>query len=271
MYSSSSYASAVPSVAWLPIVTLILAIAGTVLAYIFIIPKSKVKNLNKFWYFVHNVFNFKTLLVEKIFKALYVYATINCIVTGFLMLFSSFLTGLLIMILGPIAARIVFEMIMMFIMLVQNTNALRNKFCGDGDDILPADAPLMEKQPPKEYVFCPACGTRFNKLDGRCPGCGQPLQGQPAPQTQAPAAPAWAAQTQAPSAPTQPGQAPAPAAPVLSGQTQAPTAPAQGYGQPVGYGQPGSFAQRPASSYGQGGEGRQGYAREHRRFQSPQG
>lgn len=251
MYSSSYYARSAASAAWLPILSLILAIAGTVLAYIFIMPKSKVKNLNKFWYFVHNIFHFKTLLVEKIFKALYVYATIFCIISGFFMLFTNFLTGLLLMILGPVAFRISFEMIMMFIMLVQNTNDIRNKLCDGDDDTRSADAPVFEKQPPKEYVFCSSCGTRYNKLDGRCPGCGQ---------AQTPAAPAQSMQTQAPAAPAQ------------SMQTQAPAAPAQpyatGYDQTAGYSR---YAQRPMSTYGQNSEERQNYVREHRRYQTPQG
>ena len=170
MYSTSYYARSAAAIVWIPIVALILAIAGTVLAYIFIMPKNKVKNLNKFWYFIHNMFHFKTLLVEKIFKALYVYTTLFCIAAGFFMLFTNFFTGLVLMVLGPVAVRITFEMVMMFIMLVQNTSDLRNKLCDDESDMRPADAPVIEKQPPKEYVFCSSCGTRYNKLDGRCPG-----------------------------------------------------------------------------------------------------
>lgn len=231
----SSYSRAAASAVWVPIVGLVLAIAGTVLAYIFLMPKSKVKNLNKFWYFVHNVFTFKTLLVEKIFRALYVFSTIYCIVSGFLTLFTSFLAGLLLMVLGPISVRIVFEMIMMFVMLVQNTNAIRQKLCDDED--APAAEPAAPKQPPKEYVFCPACGTRYNKLDGRCPGCGQPVQ--PAQET------GFAAQ--------QPMQQPMQSAP-------------QGFERPAGY-QP-QYAQRPAASYGQPA---QGEGRSYRRYQAPQG
>ncbi len=236
----SSYSRAAASAVWIPIVGLILAIVATVLAYIFIMPKSKVKNLNKFLYFLHNVFTFKTLLVEKIFRALYVSTTIYCIISGFLTLFTSFLAGLLTMVLGPVSVRIVFEMIMMFVMLVQNTNAIRNKLCGEEET--PAGEPA-QKQPPKEYVFCSACGTRYNKLDGRCPGCGQPLQ-------EAPAAPnSFGGQQNQFSA--QPVQ----------------NAP-QGFDRQGGYQQP--YAQRPVSSYGQpaqGGEERRSY----RRYQTPQG
>ena len=237
MYSTSYYARSAAAIVWIPIVALILAIAGTVLAYIFIMPKNKVKNLNKFWYFIHNMFHFKTLLVEKIFKALYVYTTLFCIAAGFFMLFTNFFTGLVLMVLGPVAVRITFEMVMMFIMLVQNTSDLRNKLCDDESDMRPADAPVIEKQPPKEYVFCSSCGTRYNKLDGRCPGCGQPVQ--------------------AAAAPAQPMQAQSPAQPF-----------APAYDQTGSYSR---YAQRPVSTYGQNGDERQNYVREHRRYQTPQG
>lgn len=176
----SSYGRSASAGLWVPIVALVLGIVGTVLAYIFIMPKSKVKNLNKFWYFLHNVFNFKTLLVEKIFKALYVFATVYVICFGFFMLFVQFLTGLLTLLLGPILVRIMYEMIMMFILLVQNTAAIKNKICDDEDVAAPV-RPVAEKKPPKEYVFCAACGTRYDQAEGKCPACGRmsaPVQPQ---------------------------------------------------------------------------------------------
>ena len=57
------------------------------------------------------------------------------------------------LLLGPIVVRIVYEMIMMFILLVQNTTAIRNKLCDDDDD-QPAPRAAAPKKAPKEYVFC---------------------------------------------------------------------------------------------------------------------
>lgn len=244
----SAYASrSAASGGWILIVALVLAIVGTVLAYIFIMPKSKVKTLNKFWYFVHNVFNFKTLLVEKIFKALYVFLTIYVICAGFFQLFVSFLPGLLMLLLGPIVVRIVYEMIMMFVLLVQNTTAIRNKLCDDDDD-QPAPRAAAPKKAPKEYVFCSACGTRYDQAEGQCPACGrgsapaqqaQPVQ-QPVQQPQQPVQPR----------PQQPMQAP------------------QGQQPAAGFELPAYPAQRPAQPYPQAVE-RPTYQREHRRYQTP--
>ena len=256
----SAYASrSAASGGWILIVALVLAIVGTVLAYIFIMPKSKVKTLNKFWYFVHNVFNFKTLLVEKIFKALYVFLTIYVICAGFFQLFVSFLPGLLMLLLGPIVVRIVYEMIMMFILLVQNTTAIRNKLCDDDDD-QPAPKVAAPKKAPKEYVFCSACGTRYDQAEGQCPACGRgsapAQQTQPVQQPVQPQQPVQ--QIQQPAQPQQPVQ-PRPQQPMQAPQGQQPAA---------GFELPAYPAQRPAQPYPQTVE-RPTYQREHRRYQTP--
>ncbi len=170
------------------ILGLIFAIVATVLAVIFVMPQSKAPKLNKFLYTIHNIINFKTLLIEKILKILYVFSTCYAILAGFFMLFSwdnsySSLfglsgtkynggTGLLFMILGPIVIRLVYESLMMFIIMVNNTIELRKHFC-DGDKDSEAPAQGAEKVEP-HYVFCSKCGTRYNENAGGCPnGCGK--------------------------------------------------------------------------------------------------
>lgn len=119
------------------IIGAILALAGTILACVFIIPKKKEDELKGFWKWLHGVFNFKHLAIEKIIKFFYILSTLACILVGFFMLFSGFNYGfgfksyagygILIMILGPIVVRIVYELLMMFILLVQNTIDINNK------------------------------------------------------------------------------------------------------------------------------------------------
>lgn len=258
MYATSYATSAVSSLTVILIVALLLAIAGTVLSYIFIIPKNKARELNKFWRFVHDTFNFKTLLVEHIFKAMYVFLTIFMVAYGFCAMFVSFLGGILLMVLGPIAVRITYEMIMMFIILVKNTSDIRNKLCDD-DGMLPADAVFSVKNTASEAAAqsrtCPSCGGRVAESERFCPTCGKPAQ---AAAQQAPAQPV---QTQGPAAPAQPVQ------------TQVPAAPAQSFGQqPYAQYSAGGFqspyGQRPQMSYGQSGE--QGAPREYRRHRTTQ-
>ena len=113
------------------------AIAATVLAFVFILPDKKKAALPEALKKIANILDFRTLFLEKIIKALYLFLTFACICVGLFMLISvnyGFYTdmwmggiGLLIMIVGPIVIRILFESAMLFILLVQNVIEINNK------------------------------------------------------------------------------------------------------------------------------------------------
>ncbi|MBQ7485543.1 MAG: DUF4282 domain-containing protein [Oscillospiraceae bacterium] len=186
------------------------ALAGVILALVFVTPEAKRPTLNKFLQVVADIFNFKQLLVEKILKFFYIFSTIFCIVAGFFMLFSvdesyfgtrSYaLTGLLVMLLGPILIRLLFEGLMMFILLVKNTIDINKKLSGKrcdngGDDVFSASAPVSAPvqpiptpvqpiptpvqpiptpvQPEPRMLYCSQCGTRYDANQGNCPNCHQ--------------------------------------------------------------------------------------------------
>ncbi len=134
------------TVGFFTVLGILLALGATVCTYIFILPEGKIKKTNKFFGKVINIardlFNFKELYLEKILQALYILATIACITVGAMMLFGfSFWEswsgglrvqwtggyGLLLMIAGPIAVRIAFEVSMMFILLVKNVLQINSK------------------------------------------------------------------------------------------------------------------------------------------------
>lgn len=130
------------------ILGLIAAIACTVVLFLFILPESKRESLPKFLQLVHDFFNFKFLIIEYILKGLYMLITFFCIGGGFFMLFSGTSTidniftgetsfhsyagrGILLMILGPIVTRLIYEFSMMFIVLVKNTTQINRKMPKD--------------------------------------------------------------------------------------------------------------------------------------------
>lgn len=112
------------------LIAIILAIAVTVLAFIFIIPEKRRKNLGSFGKFLHDTCNFKYLVVEKLLQALYVFSTAFVILNGFFTLFggdTGILVGILMMIVGPIVIRLVYELMMMLILLVKNVISINGK------------------------------------------------------------------------------------------------------------------------------------------------
>ena len=184
------------------IIAAVLAVGATIAAFIFLLPEAKRPKLNKFLGTVSDILNFKTLFIEKILKALYVFATAFALIFGFLMLFSFVKVGgywgtastihwygyygLLIMIGGPIAIRLTYEVIMLFILLVKNVMDINKKLSAGVDcsactaaapaekEEPKAEEPKVEPEPEPLYRFCTVCGTRYDANKGGCPNGCQP-------------------------------------------------------------------------------------------------
>lgn len=165
------------------VIGIVLALIGTVLTFIFIMPESKKAGLNKSLSVLRDIFSFKELFLEKLLRACYIFLTLFCIFGGFFMLFarsyfvmyigssSLAMYGLMLMILGPIVVRICFEISMMFVLLVKNTMDINSKIgsCGKAE---PVKAQENNQVQPK-MVYCTKCGTRYDANQGGCPSCAE--------------------------------------------------------------------------------------------------
>ena len=142
---------------------IVATIVFTVLAYKHIIPESKRAGLNKLGQFLHDVFNFKFLIVEKILQFLYVLATIACVCCGLAMIFGVTayewrdkiysdwygIYGILTAVLGPIAIRISYEFIIMGILLVKNVIQINKKLKSQTEEEeykMPSFKELVDKE-----------------------------------------------------------------------------------------------------------------------------
>lgn len=130
---------------------ILLTLGATVCTYIFVLPEGKIKAkgfFGKVFASVRDIFTFKELFIDKILQALYILATLGCILVGFMLLFGfrcydSFWSGfsvtwtggwgLLLMFVGPIAVRIAFEIIMMFVLLVKNVMQINGKLSAEAN------------------------------------------------------------------------------------------------------------------------------------------
>ena len=186
------------------IIAVVLAIAATVLAFIFIVPEKRREKLNAFGKFLHDLCSFKFLVVEKILQALYIFSTAFIILYGVLQLFnvqkdywtggSRWIggTGLLYIIVGPIAVRLSYELMMMAVLLVKNVISINRKLAdetgGTGGDVFAVpDVEELKKaiqrkepqpQPPYQQPQPPYQ-----------PQPQPPVQSQPEPQPQPPVQP----------------------------------------------------------------------------------
>lgn len=134
-----SYSSGVSTVV-LTVLAIVLSLAATILLFILVIPEKKRAKLPKFFQVIHDICNFKGLLIEKLLKVFYVFSTVYIMFNGVLTWFSggnfgiNFLTGLLMLVLGPILIRIVYEALMLGILLVKNVIQINNKLSGKSED-----------------------------------------------------------------------------------------------------------------------------------------
>lgn len=141
------------------------ALAGTVYVCICIMPASKRAGLSPLFQKIHDIVNFRQLLVEYLLKIFYVLSTLMCVCCGFFMLFgkipgwyssrSTALYGILLMILGPIICRISYECAMIFILMLKNVMEINTHLggksggAGFAESILPQQpvAPAAPAEP----------------------------------------------------------------------------------------------------------------------------
>ena len=148
---------------WLAIlVGFVATITLTILAYKFIIPEKRRPHLNKLGKFLHDAFNFKFLIIEKVLQFFYVLATIAVVSYGISMILGVYIYhskyfsttewygiyGILSAIVGPIAIRMTYEMILMFVLLVKNVMQINKKLESNGSEEyqFPAFKDLISKE-----------------------------------------------------------------------------------------------------------------------------
>lgn len=142
MNFSNSYGLSVAGTSFgLGLAAVIISIILTILLVVLVVPAKRREGLPKFFQVVHDICNFKGLLLEKVLKVLYIFSTINAMLTGIFTWFSggynfgmTFLAGLLILVLGPILVRLAYEFMMLFVLLVKNVIQINNKLNGKNDN-----------------------------------------------------------------------------------------------------------------------------------------
>ncbi|MCR5552785.1 MAG: zinc ribbon domain-containing protein [Oscillospiraceae bacterium] len=166
----------------------VLALIGTIVLWVVAIRKKKDGTLSPFLQKLHNYFQFKQLYIESVMKFFFTLLTLACITVGFFLLFSSVdsyygshsfaLYGLILMIGGPIALRFVYEMTIMFILLVQNVSDIKRKLgagISAGVTTEQPAAPAYSRPIPPSGKVCGNCGNVCSSSADFCPECGTRL------------------------------------------------------------------------------------------------
>ena len=124
------------------VIAFIIAIAAGILIYFMFVKDNKPvsENLQK----LKDLLDFKTMLIEPILKIVYIIATVFTILFSFGLISLNFVSFLLVLILGPIIIRIIYELMMINIMIWKNTKEI-NDNVKVKNNVLPKSAKTTSK------------------------------------------------------------------------------------------------------------------------------
>lgn len=108
------------------IIAFVLAIIGAFLVY-FLFVKSKNKFDNKFVAWLRQFLDFQSMLIETIMKIAYIFVALFITLGSFALISTSFVSFLLMLTLGNIMARVIYEFVMIQISIWQNTRDINKK------------------------------------------------------------------------------------------------------------------------------------------------
>lgn len=131
---------------WTAIAFVIAIAAGIMIYFMFVKDNKPVsKNLQK----LKDLLDFKTMLIEPILKIVYIIATVFIILFSFGFISINFVSFLMVLILGPIGIRIVYELMMINIMIWKNTKEINDNI-KDKNSALPKSTKTTNKAEKEE-------------------------------------------------------------------------------------------------------------------------
>ena len=131
-------------------------------------------NENRFEGFLgwlYDFLSFRKLWLETILKVVYLVLACYFTLAGFFMLFSSFITGLMMIVFGNIMIRITFEFSMLLILICKNVSDINKKM---GSTMPTTEKPIMQNASPSAK-YCVQCGAQAPSDASFCDKCGQKL------------------------------------------------------------------------------------------------
>ena len=126
LLGSSTKASGLASAGVWTLVSLILAIVGAIVIYfLFVQPEKKYDN--KFVTWLREFLNFQAMLIEPIMKIAYTFIALFITLSSFSLISTSFVAFLLMLIVGNLVTRVLYEFTMILISIWKNTKEINKK------------------------------------------------------------------------------------------------------------------------------------------------
>ena len=124
-YGSGLSGMATGALIW-TIIAFVLALVGCFVVYFLFVNKKETPK-EKFLAWLKAFLEFDKMLIEPILKISYIFVAILITLGSFALIGTSFLSFIMMLVIGNLVARLLYEASMMFIMIWKNTTEIKNK------------------------------------------------------------------------------------------------------------------------------------------------
>ena len=113
------------SAVWV-LIAFILSLVGCFVIY-FLFVKKEGKEANKTLAWLKSFLRFDNMLIETILKIAYIFAALFITLASFALIGTNFLAFLLMLVMGNLLTRVIYELALIKVMIWKNTSEIKNK------------------------------------------------------------------------------------------------------------------------------------------------
>lgn len=124
---ANSMASTMTGITVWEIIALVLSIVGAILVYVLFLTKKNEGKFKGFWAWLYSALKFDKMMIEVILKVLYIFSALFVTLGSFGLIPISFLSFLLMLIVGNVFTRVAYELILMRVQIWKNTTEIKEK------------------------------------------------------------------------------------------------------------------------------------------------
>lgn len=116
------------------VIAFVIAIAAGIMIYFMFVRDNKPvsEKIQK----LKDLLDFKIMLIEPILKIIYIIATVFVILFSFGLISLNFVSFLMVLVLGPIIIRIIYELMMINIMIWKNTKEINKSLTSKNNELV---------------------------------------------------------------------------------------------------------------------------------------
>ena len=133
---SYGYNSANGVMIWM-VISVVLAIIGGICLYFTVFSKANENKFTGFMKWLYDFVTFKKMMLESLFRVLYIIVAIYVTLSSFALISTSFVAFLGMLVLGNLVARITFEFSLVLLTICKNTTEINSKMKSDVKEVKP--------------------------------------------------------------------------------------------------------------------------------------